>query len=133
MFFQSILLGRTKKFVCSNLQFIFEIVLKRQQSQKHSYQEPSMRPYTNPPSADLNVLQNKWWIITEYVIWAGFGVVVKVVLPSAVLQGLMKIRSDDGIGVSSCFRSFLLTALNRPPFTGKIMYIAEIKSKHIYS
>ena len=55
------------------------------------------------------------------------GVVVNVDLPSAVRHGRMKILSDDGVGVSSCFRSFLLTALNLPPFTGKIRYIAEKK------
>jgi hypothetical protein len=66
------------------------------------------------------------------MICAGFGVVVNVDFPSAVRHGRMKILSDDGVGVSSCFRSFLLTALNRPPFTGKIKYMAAIEIDEIY-
>ena len=37
-------------------------------------------------------------------------------------QDLMKIRSEETLGVSSCFLIFLLTPLKRPPLTGKIIY-----------
>ena len=50
------------------------------------------RTYASPNSTNLTLA----W----YINCAGLGVVVNVGDPSAYLQGLMKILSDEGIGVS---------------------------------